>query len=225
MVRTHLHSHTAHFRRMNGRSLGNIPQPPPPTPKSSIFINRGALARKLLSLFQQRTDSFTRHAMFQYNQDSACPQTQKKSGLEPQRGFDTRTDTLTDWLLVISHKLIWTSGLKYLTNSIVSDTEAPVGGSTCCGKRVKMLDRIRDLLRPPTLRPLMLLIPFFFFFVNFSGLNSIRPFIVHVFEEYQMPVSGEWAMVITHFLWNLPRHTICMTSLTFMWFIPLCCTQ
>ena len=61
-----------------------------------------------------------------------------------------------------------------------------------------MLDRIRDLLRPPTLRPLMLVIPFFFF-VHFAGLTSIRPFMVHVFEEYQMPVSGEWATVIAHY--------------------------
>jgi hypothetical protein len=57
-----------------------------------------------------------------------------------------------------------------------------------------MLDRIRDLVRPPTLRPLMLVIPFFFF-VHFAGLTSIRPFMVHVFEKYQMPVSGEWATV------------------------------
>ena len=71
-----------------------------------------------------------------------------------------------------------------------------------------MLDRIRDLVRPPTLRPLMLVIPFFFF-VHFSGLTSIRPFMVHVFEEYQMPVSGEWATVIAHFLCNMLRHIIC----------------
>jgi len=45
----------------------------------------------------------------------------------------------------------------------------------------------------------MLVIPFFFF-VHFSGLTSIRPFMAHVLEEYQMPVSSEWAMVITHFL-------------------------
>jgi hypothetical protein len=74
-----------------------------------------------------------------------------------------------------------------------------------------MLDRIRDLVRPPTLRPLMLVIPFFFF-VHFSGLTSIRPFMVHVFDEYQMPVSGEWATVIIHFLLNLLRHSICMTK-------------
>jgi hypothetical protein len=84
-------------------------------------------------------------------------------------------------------------------DKFVSDTEAPAGDNMCCGRHVEMLDRIRDLLRPPTLRPLLLVIPFFFF-VHFSGLTSIRPFMVHVFEEYQMPVSGEWATVITHFL-------------------------
>jgi hypothetical protein len=48
----------------------------------------------------------------------------------------------------------------------------------------------------------MLVIPYFFF-SNFSGMIAIRPFMVHVFEEYQMPVSGEWATVIIHFLLTL----------------------
>ena len=55
---------------------------------------------------------------------------------------------------------------------------------------------LRDLMRPPTLRPLMLVIPFFFF-VHFAGLTSIRPYMVLVFREFQMPISAEWFTVVS----------------------------
>jgi len=93
-------------RAKPGKYSSRPPPPPPQKKKSSVVINRGALARKLHSLFQQRADSFTRHAMLQYNQDSACPQTQKVRSWAPA-GFDTKTDILT-----ASNKLTWTSGLK-----------------------------------------------------------------------------------------------------------------
>ena len=97
-----------------GGSLGNLPHypPPPHTPKHTkqcFFFNRGALARKIFSLFRQRGDPFSLHAMLQYNQDSACPQTQNIRSSAPA-GF-RHPDRHTDWLTV-SHKLTWTSGLK-----------------------------------------------------------------------------------------------------------------
>ncbi|KAJ4445684.1 hypothetical protein ANN_12369 [Periplaneta americana] len=82
------------------------------------------------------------------------------------------------------------------SQTVVTVTEPTGGGRECCGRRIETLDRIRDLLRPPTLRPLLLVIPFFFF-VHFSGLTSIRPFMVHVFEKFHMPISGEWATVVS----------------------------
>ncbi|PSN58497.1 hypothetical protein C0J52_00817 [Blattella germanica] len=55
---------------------------------------------------------------------------------------------------------------------------------------------VRDLFRPPTLRPLLLVVPFFFF-VHFAGLTSIRPYMVLVFRELQMPISAEWFTVVS----------------------------
>jgi len=60
--------------------------------------------------------------------------------------------------------------------------------------RWKCLDRLRELLRLPTLRPLSLVIPFFFF-VHWSGITAIRPYMVHVFESFRVPIEPKWATV------------------------------
>jgi len=60
--------------------------------------------------------------------------------------------------------------------------------------RWKCLDRVRELFRLPTLRPLSLVIPFFFF-VHWSGITSIRPYMVHVFESFRVPIDPKWATV------------------------------
>jgi len=60
--------------------------------------------------------------------------------------------------------------------------------------RWKCLDRVRELFRLPTLRPLSLVIPFFFF-VHWSGITSIRPYMVHVFEGFRVPIDPKWATV------------------------------
>ncbi|XP_069695177.1 facilitated trehalose transporter Tret1-like [Periplaneta americana] len=61
-------------------------------------------------------------------------------------------------------------------------------------EKFQVVKVVRDLLRPPTLRPLLLVVPFFFF-VHFAGLTSIKPFMVHVFRQFQMPVTAEWFTV------------------------------
>ena len=58
------------------------------------------------------------------------------------------------------------------------------------------MSTLRELVRAPTLRPLSLVIPFFFF-VHWSGLTSIRPYMVHVFQEFRIPLDPSWATVVT----------------------------
>lgn len=67
-------------------------------------------------------------------------------------------------------------------------------GTSPATTRWKFLDRIRDLFRLPTLRPLSLVIPFFFF-VHWSGITSVRPYMVHVFESFRVPIDPKWATV------------------------------
>jgi hypothetical protein len=58
----------------------------------------------------------------------------------------------------------------------------------------KCLRRAREIFRAPTLRPLSLVIPFFFF-VHWSGMTSIRPYMVHVFVSFRVPIDPKWATV------------------------------
>ena len=55
-------------------------------------------------------------------------------------------------------------------------------------------DTWKEMLRPPTRRPLMLVIPYFIL-QQFSGMTSIRPFMVHVFRHVGLHDAAEWTTV------------------------------
>lgn len=55
-------------------------------------------------------------------------------------------------------------------------------------------ERWKEMLRPPTRRPLMLVVPYFII-QQFSGMASIRPFMVHVFRELGLTDAAEWTTV------------------------------
>jgi hypothetical protein len=59
-------------------------------------------------------------------------------------------------------------------------------------------DRWKEMLRPPTLRPLMLVVPYFLI-QQFAGMASIRPYMVHVFRQLGLDDAAGWTTVITHF--------------------------
>ena len=54
--------------------------------------------------------------------------------------------------------------------------------------------KIRLILEPQTIRPLSLVI-MFFFFQHWSGLSGMRPYMVQVFKEYGVPVDAHWTTV------------------------------
>ncbi|KAJ4449190.1 hypothetical protein ANN_00587, partial [Periplaneta americana] len=56
------------------------------------------------------------------------------------------------------------------------------------------LETWKEMLRRPTLRPLIL-VNTYFLLLNFGGMAAIRPYMVHVFREYGMHDEAEW---ITH---------------------------
>jgi hypothetical protein len=65
----------------------------------------------------------------------------------------------------------------------------------------KTRSKCLDLLRAPTLRPLSLVIPFFFF-VQLSAMTAIRPYMVHVFEGFHVPIDPNWATVSYNLLYS-----------------------
>ncbi|XP_073973448.1 facilitated trehalose transporter Tret1-like isoform X2 [Rhodnius prolixus] len=58
-----------------------------------------------------------------------------------------------------------------------------------------VLDRIKDFFRPAMLRPLMLIVGFFFF-SNFTGVLATRPYMVMVIEKLKMPINPYRATVV-----------------------------
>ena len=56
------------------------------------------------------------------------------------------------------------------------------------------LERWKEMLKPSTLRPLMLAIPYFFLY-QLGGMASIRPYMVHVFREFGLQDVAGWITV------------------------------
>jgi hypothetical protein len=54
--------------------------------------------------------------------------------------------------------------------------------------------KLRELFKPQTLRPLSLVL-MFFFFQHSSGLTAMRPYMVQVFEEFGLPINAYWVTV------------------------------
>jgi hypothetical protein len=117
--------------------------------------------------------------LVRYNEE-----TKRKAALRTSHEADQpEADTLLDWT-------------GYQANGNVSG--AP---------RWKCLHIARDLFRPPTLRPLSLVIPFFFF-VHWSGMTAIRPYMVHVFEGFHVPIDPKWATVSSNLLYTYLRFEV-----------------
>ncbi|XP_069694805.1 facilitated trehalose transporter Tret1-like [Periplaneta americana] len=76
-------------------------------------------------------------------------------------------------------------------NEPVTDTIVRVDSDTRSG----LIQRAKEMGRPTTRRPLLLLVPFMFF-TAWSGYVAVKPFMIQVFTEFQMPVSADWATVI-----------------------------
>lgn len=62
--------------------------------------------------------------------------------------------------------------------------ETNIGGDHETDWRV----RVKDFLRPEMLRPLGLVVAFFFF-LNTSGISAMRPYFIKVFEKLNFPIS------------------------------------
>lgn len=56
--------------------------------------------------------------------------------------------------------------------------------------------KLSELLKPQTLRPLSLVL-MFFFFQNTSGFTAIRPYMVELFQELRLLLDAKWITVST----------------------------
>lgn len=81
-------------------------------------------------------------------------------------------------------------------------------GLVCPHPPATLREKLRELRRKRTLRPFLLIIGCFFI-SQFSGMNSIRPYMVQIFEAYGLPIDPNWATVIVG-LMGLLANIVCM---------------
>ncbi|XP_055686788.1 facilitated trehalose transporter Tret1-like [Lutzomyia longipalpis] len=68
-------------------------------------------------------------------------------------------------------------------------------GVTCTHPPETLLQRGKELFRHRTLKPFALVMALFFF-LNFTGSASMRPFMVQIFQAYGTPIDGSRGIVI-----------------------------
>jgi hypothetical protein len=85
--------------------------------------------------------------------------------------------------------------LKHTPCKSAENGNAAHASATDVGNRESVfLRKIRQLLKPQTLRPLLLVL-MFFFFQHCSGFTAVRPYMVQVFEQLGLPVDAHWVTV------------------------------
>ncbi|KAG8307503.1 maltose permease [Homalodisca vitripennis] len=70
--------------------------------------------------------------------------------------------------------------------------------------------RLKDFLRPEMLRPLGLVIGFFFF-LNTSGITAMRPYLIKIFEKLDFPVSPYRSTVVFSVI-QFTANILCMVT-------------
>lgn len=64
----------------------------------------------------------------------------------------------------------------------------------CSHAKGNLRDRMKELVRKRTMRPFAVII-FCFAISQFCGMTSIRPYMVQIFETFQLPINSNWATV------------------------------
>lgn len=63
-----------------------------------------------------------------------------------------------------------------------------------CSHHPTFIEKTKELLRKRTLKPFCLVLVFFAF-TQFSGMHGMRPYLVQIFETFQLPVDSNWGTV------------------------------
>lgn len=92
------------------------------------------------------------------------------------------------------------------SNSCIACQKA---GKPCPHPPADLREKVRELLRKRTLRPFALIIACFTI-TQFSGLTSIRPYLVQIFDAYAVPIDANWATVGVG-LMGLLANIVCMS--------------
>lgn len=103
------------------------------------------------------------------------------------RGGTSSTDTVVQELDDIASFIVKVNACvtcQRLENTAAGD----------CSHNCGYLDRVKDLFRTKSLRPLGLLL-FCMCIIHSSGNAAIRPFLVQIFETFRVPMDPNWGSV------------------------------
>ena len=67
-------------------------------------------------------------------------------------------------------------------------------GSKCDHPPPTEIEKFKELTRKRILRPFALVMSYFAF-VQFTGIQGMRPFLVQIFQAYKVPIDASWATV------------------------------
>lgn len=83
------------------------------------------------------------------------------------------------------------------------------GSVKCTHPPADLREKIKELSRKRTLRP-FIVVMFCFAIAQFSGMTSIRPYMVQIFKAYAIPIDANWATVVVGVM-SLLANIVCMS--------------
>lgn len=86
----------------------------------------------------------------------------------------------------------------------------------CTHAKGNLRDKIKELIRKRTMRPFAVVI-FCFAITQFCGVTSMRPYMVQIFETYQLPIDSNWATVSQQIDLKLSVHIFLHISFARRW--------
>lgn len=69
--------------------------------------------------------------------------------------------------------------------------------ATCTHKEPFRM-KAKEMLRKRTLKPFLLVLAFFAF-CQFSGMHGMRPYLIQIFETFNLPIDSNWGTVSNKF--------------------------
>ncbi|XP_055607908.1 facilitated trehalose transporter Tret1-like [Uranotaenia lowii] len=103
---------------------------------------------------------------------------------------------------------------RYNENAAKCTPCQKVGAISCDHPPPTEWMKFKELLRKRNLRPFVLVM-LMFIFGQLSGLTGMRPYLVQIFQAYEVPLDANWATVSTGLL-GLLANIVCMMSIKFV---------
>lgn len=94
--------------------------------------------------------------------------------------------------------------LKRYSDNANKCTPCQKSGIAVCSHKEPFVVKAKELMRKRTLKPFCLVLALFAF-CQFGGLHGMRPYLIQVFETFDLPIDSNWATVSNHNLLFLLR--------------------